>query len=482
MYDVIIVGSGPAGIFAAREIALNSGMKVLMLDKGNALEKRRCPIRLYKQNCVECPECALLCGWGGAGAFSDGKLNLTTLVGGYLNEYIKEEDLRDLISYVDRIYVSHGAPDKVFGQDEEKIKDFSVRAAKVDMKLLNYPIRHLGTENCYRVLQGLFEELSGRVRIKFNARVEEIIVENGRAAGVRLTDGREMKANNVIIAVGREGSKWLSKESNRLGLPQMINPVDIGVRVEVPAAATQMLTDVLFESKLIFRTKYFNDEVRTFCMCPHGEVVRENYNGLFTVNGHSFNEKRTKNTNFALLVKMTFTEPFSEPITYGQRIAELANLLGSGIILQRLGDLKKGRRSTPERIEKGAVEPTLLDTTPGDLALVLPYRFLKNILEMIETLDNLMPGVDSPDTLLYGVEVKFYSIRLELKSSFETKIRSLYTVGDGAGISRGLIQASTSGVVAARDIIGKLPAKLAREKLSRRDFAKKGRSRYLSFS
>ncbi|MGA1842694.1 MAG: NAD(P)/FAD-dependent oxidoreductase [bacterium] len=479
MYDVIIVGSGPAGIFAAREIALNSGMKVLMLDKGYALEKRRCPIRLYKQNCVECPECALLCGWGGAGAFSDGKLNLTALVGGYLNEYIKEEDLRDLIAYVDRIYVSHGAPDKVFGQDEEKIKDLTARAAKVDMELLNYPIRHLGTENCYKVLQGLFKELAGRVDVKFNARVEEIIVENGCATGVRLSDGIEIKANNVIIAVGREGSKWLSKESNRLGLLQKINPVDIGVRVEVPAAVTQMLTNVLFESKLIFRTKYFNDEVRTFCMCPHGEVVRENYNGLFTVNGHSFNEKRTKNTNFALLVKMTFTEPFSEPITYGQRIAELANLLGSGIILQRLGDLKKGRRSTPERIGKGTVEPTLLDTTPGDLALVLPYRFLKNILEMIGALDNLMLGVDSPDTLLYGAEVKFYSIRLELKSSFETKIRSLYTIGDGAGISRGLIQASTSGIVAARDIIGKLPAKEARKKLSRRDLSEKGKRIFL---
>jgi uncharacterized FAD-dependent dehydrogenase len=474
-YDVIIVGSGPASIFAARELALHSRLRVLMVDKGNALEKRRCPIRLYKQNCIECPECALLCGWGGAGAFSDGKLNLTARVGGYLNEYIKEEDLRDLISYVDRIYVSHGAPNQVFGLDEEKVKDLRARAVKVGMELLNYPIRHLGTENCYKVLQGLFEELAGRVEVRFNAMVEEIIVENGCAAGVRLTGGREVRARNVIIAVGREGSKWLSKESNRLGLLQMINPVDIGVRVEVPATVAKSLTDVLFESKLIFKTKYFNDTVRTFCMCPYGEVVRENYNGLFTVNGHSFNEMRTKNTNFALLVKMTFTEPFSEPITYGQRIAELANLLSSGIILQRLGDLKKGRRSTQERIETGSVKPTLLDTTPGDLALVLPYRFLKNILEMIEVLESLMPGVDSPDTLLYGVEVKFYSIRLELTSSFETKIKSLYTIGDGAGISRGLIQASSSGIIAARDIIAKAPGKRARTTVSCRGLSKKSK-------
>lgn len=454
-YDVIIVGSGPAGIFAARELALKSGLKVLLVDKGHPLERRRCPKRQNRQGCIECPRCALLCGWGGAGAYSDGKLNLTSLVGGHLNEYLEEDALRELIAYVDGIYLSHGAPRQVFGQDEEKTGALKEHAAAAGMELLTYPIRHLGTENCSLVLKRLYRELSGKVTIRFETEVREIIIEEDRAAGVRLSGGEEVHAGTVIIAVGREGSSWLSEESHRLGLRQRINPVDIGVRVEVPAGVTEAVTDVLFESKLIYRTRYFRDTVRTFCMCPHGEVVRENYNGLFTVNGHSFRKTRTENTNFALLVKMTFTEPFSQPITYGKRIAELANLLGDGIIVQRIGDLKRGRRSTQERIGQGAVVPTLCDTTPGDLSLVLPYRFLTNILEMLEALDWLMPGVDSPHTLLYGVEVKFYSMRLEITPGFETRIVSLYTVGDGAGVSRGLVQASCSGVVAARDIIAK---------------------------
>lgn len=452
-YDVIIVGSGSAGIFAARELTIKSRLRALVVDKGNALEDRRCPMRMSSQNCIKCTCCSLLCGWGGAGAFSDGKLNISSKVGGYLNEYIKEDELARLISYVDSIYLSYGAPERIFGKDEAKIASLRTQAEKAGMTLINYPIRHLGTENCYRVLKGLFDDLAGKADIRFKAEVKEILVENGRAAGVRFSSGEEEYADNVIIAVGREGSRWLSKESKRLGLPQKINPVDIGVRVEVPAEVTEPVTNILFESKLVFKTKYFNDIVRTFCMCPHGEVVRENYNGLFTVNGHSFSRTKTENTNFALLVNMTFTKPFSEPIAYGQRIAELANLLSAGIILQRLGDLKKGRRSTQERISAGSVKPTLFDATPGDLSLVLPYRFLKNIMEMIEALDKLMPGIDSPDTLLYGVEVKFYSIRLELTPSFQTKIPSLYTIGDGAGISRGLIQASSSGIVAARDII-----------------------------
>jgi uncharacterized FAD-dependent dehydrogenase len=454
-YDVIIVGCGSAGIFAARELALKSDLRVLMVDKGDTLEKRQCPRRLNKLNCIECPKCSLLCGWGGAGAFSDGKLNLTAQVGGYLSEYIYQKDLAELISYVDGVYLSHGAPEQVFGEDEKKVKALKTRATKAGMELLTYPIRHLGTDNCYKVLQNLFEELAEKTEIRFGIEVKEVIVENGRATGVRFSDGKEVRANTIIIAVGREGSSWLSKESNRLGLIKRINPVDIGVRVEIPASIAESITNVLFESKLLYQTEYFNDIVRIFCMCPYGEVVRENYNGLFTVNGHSFLNTKTENTNFALLVRKTFTEPFSEPITYGKRIAEIANLLSNGVILQRLGDLKKGRRSTPERINEGFVKPTLSDTTPGDLSLVLPYRFLTDIMEMIRALDRLIPGIDSPHTLLYGVEVKFYSIRVDLTSSFESKIKSLYTIGDGAGVSRGLVQASLSGVIAARDIIFK---------------------------
>lgn len=458
-YDVMIVGAGPAGIFSAMElIENNKGLKVLIVEKGKDIDKRQCPMEIRDISCNKCPECDLLSGWGGAGAFSDGKLNLSPDVGGFLSRYIDKETLLSLIDYVDRIYVKMGAPEEVYGTDAETIRELERLASKNDLILIPSKIRHIGTDMCRGLLKKMKENLNHRVDSLFDFEAENILTEGGKVKGVRLKNGEEVFSDFVILAPGREGSRWLEGEVKALKLTLLQNPVDIGVRVEVPASVFEHLTNATYEPKLIYYSKLFDDRVRTFCVNPYGEVVKEYLKGIWTVNGHSYAHRKTNNTNFALLVSTVFTEPFNEPISYGAYIARLANFLGQGVIVQRLGDLHSGRRSTHERIAKGIVQPTLRDVTPGDLSFVIPYRYLSDIIEMLEALDRIAPGVNSRHTLLYGVEVKFYSMQLKLTNNLETEIANLFAVGDGAGVSRGLVQASVSGVIAAREVLRRLKA------------------------
>ena len=455
-FDVIIIGTGPAGIFAALELVKRSGTRVLMIEKGSDIEARSCPMHDADMPCAQCELCGILCGWGGAGAYSDGKLTLTSAFGGWLGEYLQADDLEQLIENVDTVYRQYGAGKDIHGEDREAVERLRKKARSYDLELVPARIRHIGTDLCKEVLKNIRGHLEGKVTVLFNTPVAQVIAEGGAATGVVTGDGRRYEAHAVILAVGREGSSWLSVEAKRLGLSLQTNPVDIGVRVELPASIMKDITDITYEAKFLYTTKKFHDRIRTFCMNPYGEVVRENSDRVFSVNGHSYKDLRTGNTNFALLVSTDFTKPFHEPITYGKYIAGLANLLSGGVLVQRLGDLKMGRRSTPERIVEGSVRPTLEDATPGDLSFVLPYRHLAAILEMLEVLDNVAPGVNSGDTLLYGVEVKYYSMRLKLTKALETEIQNLYAVGDGAGVTRGLIQASVSGVVASRAVLERM--------------------------
>lgn len=460
-YDVVIIGAGPAGIFAALELTRKNSFSVLLLEKGFEMSKRRCPVRGEGLvGCeIGCKPCAITCGWGGAGAFSDGKLTLSPEVGGWLADYTGRPGLVRLIEYVDKLYVEYGAPERIHGTDRDKVEEIAQRAKQVGLRLVNAPIRHMGTDRCPLVLEAMRDDLNGNVEVATRTAVEKILVEKGRVAGVELKDGQKIKAKVVIAAPGREGSEWLMEQAQELGLNMASNAVDIGLRIEVPAIVMEPLTTALYESKLIYFSKSFEDEVRTFCMNPNGYVSKEAYGDVITVNGHSYSDRESGNTNFALLVSTRFTEPFKEPITYGKSIARLANLLGGDILIQRLGDLQVGQRTTVERLDRSTVRPTLSKCTPGDLSFVLPYRHLRDILDMLEALDELVPGVNSRDTLLYGIEVKFYSARLELSSELETKVRNLYAVGDGAGVTRGLVQASASGVVAARAALKKLKKK-----------------------
>lgn len=456
-YDVVIVGAGPAGIFAALELAA-AGLdgRVLLLEKGRGIDKRRCPAR--ERGCLDCPTCDIMTGWGGAGAFSDGKLTLTTEVGGWLGDYVGHDALEDLIAYADGVWLRFGATTEVHAPDAATAEALQHEATLAGMQLVPMRVRHIGTDRSPAVLQAMRDELEKTgVEVRTGTEVTRILVSEtdgvARATGVELADATAISARAVIAAPGREGADWLAAEGRRLGLTLHNNAVDIGVRVEVPAPVMERLTDPLYEAKLIYHSRQFGDRVRTFCMNPYGEVTTESYGGITTVNGHSMAESRTANTNFAVLVSQTFTEPFDDPITYGESVAQLANLLGDGIIVQRLGDLKAGRRSTPARMAQSITEPSMKGATPGDLAFVLPYRHLADILEFLDAMDALAPGVNGPGTLLYGVEVKFYSSRLDVDADLRTAIAGLYAVGDGAGITRGLVQSSASGVVAARAVL-----------------------------
>jgi len=444
-YEVVIVGAGPAGIFAALTLA-DLGIKpVLLLEQGKDLSQRK---RLNPED--------RLCGWGGAGAFSDGKLTLSTEVGGLLREFLEEKSLYELLKCTDEIYAAHGAPDRLFGEFSPELEDLADRARLAGLELIPTRIRHIGTENCRAILDRFRKSLAGRVETRTGTQVQDFLTEHGQIQGVKLTDGQSIASRFVVAAPGRSGASWIKKQAEILDLKTMSTSVDIGVRVELPASVLKEITEITYESKLIHYSKTFDEKVRTFCMNPYGEVVTEENGGLITVNGHSYAKKKSENTNFSVLVSSAFTEPFDDPIAYGHYIARLANLLGGGIIIQRLGDLLAGRRSTRARIARCLTRPTLSDATPGDLSFVFPYRHLLSIIEMLQALEKLSPGVYSRHTLLYGVEVKFYSNRIKLSPAMETEIKNLFTVGDGAGITRGLLQASASGILAARAIAKRL--------------------------
>jgi uncharacterized FAD-dependent dehydrogenase len=442
-YDCIIVGAGPAGIFAALELVMKSGGKrFLLIEKGKDL-----PGRNRKE---------IFSGWGGAGTYSDGKLNISRDVGGFLNEYREPGELDELLAYADGLYLEYGAPAELKGRDTAAVAAIEHKAAQAGLRLIPFPIRHIGTDRCLQLLKNLRSSLEGKLDMVFDKEVTEVMNSDGRVLGVRTADGAEFLSEFVILCPGRIGARWLQEVAGKIGLSTENNPVDIGVRVEVPATVLSHVTDVVHEAKLTYNSKKFDDPVRTFCMNPYGVVVKERNAGFCTVNGHSYSVKRSGNTNFALLVSTVFTEPFHEPIAYGEYIARLANLLGDGIIVQRLGDLLHGRRSTDERIKRGSLAPTLKDATPGDLSFVLPYRYLADIMEMLDALDGFAPGINSPSTLLYGVEVKFYSLRPRLTACLETEVKNLFAAGDGAGVTRGILQASVSGIIAAREILKRL--------------------------
>jgi hypothetical protein len=444
-YEAIIIGAGPAGIFAALTLA-DSGVKpILVLEQGNDINQRN---RRGGRD--------ILCGWGGAGAFSDGKLTLSSEVGGFLGDFIPKEDLERLLKETDTIYLKYGAPRRTYGQVSDQTEQLYTKAKQVGLEFIQMEIRHVGTENCLGLLNAMRSDLEDRVEIRTLCKAKRIRVEGRRAVGVDLDRGQSVNGKIVIAAPGRIGSDWIREEALRLGLSAVPSPIDIGVRVETPAAVLQSLTDIAYESKLIYYSETFDDKVRTFCMNPYGEVVTEETNGIITVNGHSYSKKKTENTNFAILVSSSFTEPFDDPIAYGKYISRLANLLGRGVIIQRLGDLMEGRRSTPERISRCITRPTLGSATPGDLSFVIPYRYLRDIIEMLEAMDKIAPGIFSRHTLLYGVEVKFYSHRIKLVSNLESEIANLFIIGDGAGITRGLLQASASGIWAAKEVVRRI--------------------------
>lgn len=444
-YQVVIVGAGPSAIFAALTLLKSNVEKVAIFEKGKDIHERK------RVRGME-----LLCGWGGAGAYSDGKLTLSTKVGGFLSDLIPQSELVTLLKKADEAYLSFGAPREIHGQSSDKTDALYQEAKLAGLEFIPMGIRHVGTENCAPLLKRVKELVDEKVDIFFETPVKEILVERRKAKGILLENGTDVNADYVICGPGRVGAGWIKNEVQRLGIPSIPSPVDIGVRVEAPASILQKLTDLTYEAKFIYYSKTFDEKVRTFCMNPFGEVVTETIEEIVTVNGHSYAEKKTENTNFAILVSSTFTEPFNDPIGYGKYIARLANLLGNGVIVQRLGDFLDGRRSTPDRIARCITQPTLPSATPGDLSFVLPYRHLKSIVEMLEALDRITPGIYSRHTLLYGVEVKFYTNRLKLSPTLETDIQNLFLIGDGAGITRGLIQASISGMIAAHEILKRM--------------------------
>lgn len=460
-YDVIIIGAGPSGIFCAYELKrLDAELKILMIEKGRSIEKRQCPKR-RTQKCMGCHPCAITTGFAGAGAFSDGKLSLSPDVGGHLPEILGYDETAQLLKEADDIYLHFGADKKVYGIDKfHEIEEIRRKAIIANLKLIECPIRHLGTEEGYKIYAKFQKHLEAQgVDILFNTMVEDILTENGSVTGVR-AGGQVYESSEVVAAVGREGAEWLAHMCRDHQIETEVGVVDVGVRVEVRDEIMRFLNENLYEAKLVYHTPTFDDKVRTFCTNPSGEVATEYYDdGLAVVNGHAYKSKayKTNNTNFALLVSKKFTKPFKSPIEYGKHIARLSNMLCDGkIMVQTYGDFKRGRRTTDERLCRNNILPTLKDAVPGDLSLVLPHRIMVDIAEMLEALDKVTPGIASDETLLYGVEVKFYSNKVLVNDQFETNVHGLRAVGDGASVTRGLMQASANGLSAARSIYARL--------------------------
>ena len=473
-FDVIIVGAGPAGIYAAYEFLRKSPqLKVLLLDKGRDIYSRRCPILENKislcpqsegrQGNAGClPACSITAGFGGAGAYSDGKFNITTEFGGWLSEYISKREVFGLIKYVDDINLLYGATEEITEPTTDKVRDIERVGFGAGLKLLRAQVRHLGTEQNLNILKAIFDHLKERVEMRFTQSVEDIVVENKNGEktikGIVMANGEVINADKVIIVPGRDGSEWLENIITNQGLSMSCNKVDIGVRVETSDIVMREINENLYEGKFIFKTSV-GTTVRTFCSNPSGHVVVENHSGVMAANGHSFRDPKlgSQNTNFALLVSHGFTEPFDKPTQYAKEICKRANdLSGGGVIIQTYGDILNSRRSTPKRISEGFLEPTLKEAVPGDLSLVLPYKTMLSLIEMVTALDHVTPGIATAHTLFYGVEAKFYSSRPKLSRDLETDIKGLYCGGDGAGVTRGLAQAGAAGVLMARAILARI--------------------------
>ncbi|MCR4615367.1 MAG: FAD-dependent oxidoreductase [Clostridiales bacterium] len=472
-YNVIVIGAGPAGIFTVLEMYrhVSPDTKILIVDEGRSIDSRNCPAR-SNGVCVRCKPCNIMSGWSGAGAFSDGKLSLSEEVGGNLTDYLPVEKVRELIRYADSMYLEFGAPELIHGLNDRKVDEIAYECSKHNIHLVRCPVRHMGTEYSFDVLRAMYNYLCTIEGFSFMENTHaDPIIENGAVTGAELTfkngEKKTVTADYVVAAPGRGGAQWLTEIAQKNGLGTKNNEVDIGVRVEVPNSVMDPVTKHLYEAKMIYYSDTFESKVRTFCMNPGGIVSEEHYNAGFNntfkdsiavVNGHSYADEtmHTENTNFAMLVSTKFTEPFNQPIEYGRYIAQLGNMLtGGGVIVQRLGDLMLGRRTDNTRLKKSTTRPTLTTAVPGDLSFVLPHRHLTSIIEALRAFDKIVPGLYSKNTLLYGVEVKFYSSKIDVNDHFETNVKGLYAIGDGAGITRGLMQASVTGVVVARDICGK---------------------------
>ena len=465
-YDVIIVGAGPSGYMCAYELAnKRSDLKILLIDRGRNIYDRKCPVLEHKidkcplnqKGFQEChPACSITSGFGGAGAYSDGKFNITTEFGGWLTDYIEPDELMKIIKYVDDVNLSFGATEVLTNPDTPKVREIEHRAMSVGVKLLRSKVRHLGTEENIKILTKIFESLKDKIDTRFGTKVTDIIVENKQVKGVVLENGEKLEADYVVLGVGREGSKWITSIFDKYQIPMNQTQVDIGVRVECPNMVMEEINENLYEGKFLYKTSV-GSTVRTFCSNPGGHVVVENYEGVMNVNGHSYNDPKlsSPNTNFALLVSHHFEDPFKKPNEFALKVSSLANQLACGsVIVQKYGDIKLGRRSTPKRIAEGFVRPTLKEAVPGDLALCLPYKTMRSIIEMIEVLDKITPGIATEHTLLYGVEAKYYSAHPQMSNELEVDgISHLFVAGDGAGLTRGLAQASACGVYIARNII-----------------------------
>ena len=450
-YDIIAVGAGAAGAFLAYELTkLNTKKKVLIIDGGRRVENRTCPITDGKvDHCIGCKPCNIMYGFGGAGTLSDGKYNITTNFGGDLHRYVGEKKAMELMEYVDSVLMSFDGGDDLELYSTDK-NDLKTKCLRHDLHLLDAKVRHFGTDRNKIILHRMYEYVKDKVDFEFSTMVEDVDYENGKYI-VKTDKGGEFSADDLVLAAGRSGSKWIGDVCDKFGIKSKRNRVDIGLRIEVPAEVFKHITDDVYEAKIMYQTKQYNDIVRTFCMNPYGHVVTENTNGILTVNGHSFTDPKlqSENTNFALLVTNRFTEPFEDSNEYGESIARLSNMLGGGVLMQRFGDLVKGRRSSDRRMEKSFTKPTL-KATPGDLSLVMPKRQLDDIIEMIYQLDKIAPGMANDDTLLYGIEVKFYNSEIEVDEKFESKHKGLYCVGDGSGATHSLSQASACGIEVAR--------------------------------